>query len=250
MSTKKKSTSFPATDARFDAAFRKLMAALAADDPDSSAPTTVTWTRLGLNFTTFYTPLVNILGSSATNNTWLKVYPEEKSKATHNGTNKDEKNKLKKNALALIRPARLILKAQDKANPGFLSSNDRLVWFIPDPNQFTPSLDTMRTQQYVPVLGISEIKNLQHRVDAHNSESPKSKGLPEGVCLMEISRYIGTTAPTDPSQYTHLLFTGRSSNVSNFLTTHRKLEAWYIARYIGTTGEEGNLSTPVSATVA
>jgi hypothetical protein len=90
-----------------------------------------------------------------------------------------------------------------------------------------------------------------HVVDAVNPESPKSKSLPQGVDKIEIVRYVGTTAPTDPSQYTHLLFSGKWRNHSIFtVSTQQKQTAWYIARYIGTTGWEGAWSQPVSSTVA
>jgi hypothetical protein len=112
-------------------------------------------------------------------------------------------------------------------------------------------MEAMRTTFPVPQLLISTIKPMMHVVDAINPESPKSKSLPEGVDKIEIARYVGTAAPTDPSQYTHFLFSGRWRNHSIFtVSTQQKQTAWYIARYIGTTGFEGAWSQNVSATIA
>ena len=96
------------------------MANLAVPDPESNDIVNPSWERLCLDDTTVYTPLVNILGSETTHNSWLYVYPLEKGIATHTGTLKDQKNDLKNAALAIIRPQRLILKAQEKASPAFL----------------------------------------------------------------------------------------------------------------------------------
>ena len=71
MTTKKKTETFPASDAKFHAAFTELMANLAASDPTSSTPAIDTFTRLGINVASVYTPLLNLLGSATTPNSWL-----------------------------------------------------------------------------------------------------------------------------------------------------------------------------------
>lgn len=181
MTKKKKSVEFPTSDAKFDAAFKQLMANLAATDPESSAPAVVTWTRLGLDAASEYDPLVALLGTPTTAGSWECVYPLEKAKATHTDPLKLRKNTIKEDALVIIRSVRLILKAKAKTNPAFLTSNDKTVWYIPQPNPITPSFEAAKTAHPVPLLTIHEIKNMQHTVDAHNPESPKSIGLPEGM---------------------------------------------------------------------
>ena len=133
--TNKKTIAFPASDAKFNTAFIQLMAHLAIPDTGSNAPTINTFTRLALNSTTQYNPLLAILGSTTTPNTWLYVYPLAKNKATHNGTLTGQKNTLKKNALAIIRSLRISLKAENKTNPGFLSEGDNQCFFIPPPTR-------------------------------------------------------------------------------------------------------------------
>ena len=245
-----KSLSFPVKDALFDSAFKALMANLAVPDPQSSSPAVDTYVRLGVNTTTIYNPLLALLGTPTTANSWEEAYAAEKAKATTNESLTLQKKTIKKNALKLIRAERIILKELEKVNPGTLTAQDKKVWYIAEPNPLTPSLDAVHTQQAVPSLKISVIKPLQHTIDAINPGSPKSKSMPAGMKFIEIARFVGTTAPTDPSQYTHLAFSGKFRNVSNFVSTSLKQTAWYIARYISNTGSEGNWSTPVSANIA
>jgi hypothetical protein len=245
-----KSLKFPTKDALFDAAFKALMADLAVPDPQSSSPAVDTYVRLGINTTTIYNPLLALLGTPTTANSWEEVYTEEKSKGTTDETLTLQKNTIKKNALKLIRAERIILKELEAVSPGTLTAQDKKVWYIAEPNPKTPSLEAVLTTHPVPALSIHEIKPSQHTVDAINPGSPKSKSMPAGMKFIEIARFIGTTAPTDPSQYTHLAFSGKFRNVSNFVSTSLKQTAWYIARYISNTGAEGNWSTAVSANIA
>jgi len=245
-----KSLSFPVKDDLFDAAFKALMANQAVPDPSSSSPLVDSYVRLGVNTTTIYNPLVALLGSPTTANSWEEVYTEEKAKGTTDETLTLQKNTIKKNALKLIRAERIILKELEKVNPGTLTASDKKVWYISEPNPKTPSLDAVLTAHPVPLLSIHEIKPSQHTIESVNPGSPKSKGIPAGMKFIELARFIGTTAPTDPSQYTHLVFSGKFRNVSNFVSTSLKQTAWYIARYISNTGAEGNWSTAVSANIA
>jgi len=68
--------------------------------------------------------------------------------------------------------------------------------------------------------------------------------------FIEIARFIGTTAPTDPDLYSHVIFSGRFRSVSNFAMTYKRQPVWYIACYISTTGVVGNFCDPLSGTVA
>ena len=178
MAKKKESTSFPKTDDKFNNAFQGLMANLAVPDPESNDIVNPSWERLCLDDTTVYTPLVNILGSETTHNSWLYVYPLEKGIATHTGTLKDQKNDLKNAALAIIRPQRLILKAQEKASPGFLTANDKLAWYIQDEEHHGHPSSSLLTTGVVPVLTIHSIEYLIHEIDARNPETPNSTGFP------------------------------------------------------------------------
>ena len=239
-----KSLSFPVKDALFDSAFKALMANLAVPDPQSSSPAVDTYVRLGVNTTTIYNPLVALLGTPTTANSWEEAYTAEKAKGTTDETLTLQKNTIKKNALKLIRAERIILKELEKINPGTLTAQDKKVWYIGEPNPITPSLDAVHTTNPIPSLKICRIKPLQHTIESVNPDSPKSRGIPKGMQFIEIARFIGTTAPTDPSQYTHLLFTGKFRNLSKFGSASAKQTAWYIARYISKTGAEGDWSPP------
>ena len=248
MTAKKDRTiEFPATDKPFDVAFRTLMANLAIPDHDSSSTTTNTFIRLGIDAATIYNPLLAHLGNATTNNTWLHVFPLQESKATRNATTKLQKNTLKKECLSLIRSERKILKEHDKLTPGFLTANDKLVWHIPAPNPRTSTMETLRTAHPIPVLGIFKTSHLQHIVDFHDAEDIKSHALPTNIVLFELFMYIGTVAPTDPSQFKHLLFSTTFRNLIRFLETDMHKDAWYAGRFIGNQGEEGPLSVWINA---
>jgi len=250
MTKKKKSETFPATDAKFDGAFRELMADQAVPDATSSAPATDTYIRLGLNITTVYTPLLNLLGSPTIVNSWLYVYPLVKNKVTYTKPLNDRKKAIKKAALAIIRPQRMILKELEKTTPGTLTTNDMNAWYIPLPTPKTPSMDAVITTHPIPALSIHEIKNNQHIVDTRNPGSPKSTGMPEGIQFVWLKCYVGATPPTDPNQYNHVIFSGKFRNLSTFTTASKKQTAWYIAAYISTTGVLGVFCDPVSVNIA
>jgi hypothetical protein len=247
---KKKPLEFPDTDKAYNVAFKALMAHLAIPDPDSTTPLVNTWTRLNIDATTIYNPLVANLGTATTNNTWLHVFPLQENKITRNATTKLQKNTLKKDGLSIIRSERKILKEQDRLTPGFLTANDKLVWFIPEVNVATNTAATLRTSFPIPVLSVFKRMHLQHIIDMHDSENPTSRALPDGIILIEIFRYIGTVAPTDPSQFTHLLFSTTFRNLTSYLVSQVKQDAWYTARFIGSQGEEGALAIWINAVTA
>lgn len=246
--SKRKNNRFPASDEKYDIAFRGLLNHLQVPDLDSSQPTIPTWQRLGLDNITQYTPLTNNLGTDTTSNTWLHVYPLQASHSTRNATFRSEKNTLKKNGLHIIRPLRLALKAQEKLTPDFLTASDKEYFYIPEPNPRT--IISLRDRGLVPALSISLIRYLLHIVDANNPDTPTSNGLPEGVIFVELLRYIGTVPPTDESQFTRILLNGKFRSQSHFQHADQKQEAWYAARYIGTTGEIGELSPFLSAVIS
>ena len=238
-----KALEFPVKDALYDSAFHQLMANLAIGDSQSSAPGTLTYVRLGINVATIYTPLVNLLGTPTTANCWASVYPAEKASGTHTGPLTTQKKTIKKNALKLIRAERIILKELEKVSPGTLTALDKKVWYIGESNAITPSMDAVRTQHPMPALTIHET------LDTVNPESPKSKGMPEGMQFIWIKRFIGAVAPTDPDLYGHVIFSGRFRNLSDFSATYRRQPVWYIAAYISTTGVVGKFCDPVNGTV-
>jgi len=247
---KKKAPSFPVPDDPFDGAFQGLVAHLSEPDPTSNDTVNPSWQRLDLSNANTFTPLVKLLGSETTLNSWLYVFPLVRNKTTYTKPLQMQKNMLKRKALTIIRTARMILKEQEKANPGFLTENDKTVWFIPKPDPITPSHDAMLTKHPSPVVSIHEIKNNQHVIDVRDPDSPKSRSLPDGIILLHIARFIGAVPPADPLQYTHLLYSGKFRNLSTFTADNKKQTAWYVAQYISPTGEESNWSEPVCATVA
>ena len=72
-------------------------------------------------------------------------------------------------------------------------------WFIPKPDAITPSLDALRTTHPRPMISIHEMKSMQHTVDAHDPESPKSIALPEGMQFIWLKRFIGATPRPTPT---------------------------------------------------
>jgi hypothetical protein len=249
MAKKKQSIEFPLSDVEFDISFTQLMGHLAEPDPGSTEPAVDSYTRLGLNMDTQYNPLLAFLGDAATENTWLHVYPLEKHKASHTSLLTAQKNSLKKKILAIIRPLRISLKAEDKTSPGFLSEADKKFFYIPIPNVPTSSADTMRTNNPVPALSMYSVRHMEHIIDTHDPGAPKSNSLPEGVQFLWLKRYIGTVPPTSEAQFTHLLFSGKFRNISDFEAADLNQSAWYTGAFISTTGEVGGWSPFISATI-
>jgi hypothetical protein len=250
MAKKKKAETFPTKEALFDGAFRNLVNNLGTPDTTSSQPAVDTYIRLGISGPNVYTPLVNLLGTPTTVNSWEYVYPLVMNKSTYTVPLKNRKNAIMKSALEIIRPERVILKKQNKLNPGFLTENDLAAWYIPLPNPLTPSMDATLTLHPVPAVSIHEIKSMQHVVDTVDPKSPKSNSLPAGMQFVWLKYFIGATPPADHNQYTHVCFSGKFRHVATFLSTYQKQQVWYIAAYISTTGVLGEFSAPISTNIA
>jgi hypothetical protein len=248
MAKKVRAINFPTANAKFNLAIIQLMGHLAIADPDSGS-TVVSWTRLGIT-SAVYNALLALFGTTTTVNTWLYVHPLAANKATKNSTLTGQQKALKKKILALVHGQRLIEKNVEKVAPGTLTQMDMQCFFIPEENPRTSSAEMLRTAHPIPVISISHIAYLLHIIDFRDPEEPKSTGLPQGCILLQIKRYIGTVAPTDPSQYSDLLFSGKFRNPSTFLPANAKQSAWYIGRYIGPTGTISDWSTPVNQAVA
>jgi len=248
MAKKKKSITFPTKDELFNAAIIALMNHLAVADPDSGS-TTITWTRLNIP-SAVYNALLALYGSTTTVNTWLYVYPLEKNKATRTDTLVTQKDTLKKKILAIIRSQRTILKATEKVTPSTLTPTDAKVFFIPEANPRTNSTESFRIADAAPLLSMHLVKHLEHVVDVHDPEAPKSTGLPEGVVFIWLMIYVGTVAPTAWTQFSHLKFCTKFRNISNFLAAQAKSDVWYTACYIGESGDMSNFSPFLHSTVA
>ena len=249
MAKKKKSIQFPTGNAKFNTAFTQLMGHLAVADTDSGS-TALSYVRLGLNTTTQYNPLLAILGTPTTANTWLMDYPLESHKATRNAILTQQIKTLKKNALKIIRPLRVTLRQQEKITPGFLTPADKQFFFIADTSPRTSTAATLRTAHPTPNLSMFSVKHLEHVVDATNPETPKSHSFPEGAIFLWLKIYIGTVEPTDHSQFTHLLFSPKFRMLSNvFPTVNINQTAWYTAAYIGADGKVSGWSPFVSSTI-
>jgi hypothetical protein len=142
------------------------------------------------------------------------------------------------------------IKTTEKATPGTLTPTDKTAFFIPDPNPRTNSIISFRIADAAPVLSLHTVKHLEHVVDAHNPETPESKGLPDGVVFVWLLVYVGTAAPTAWTQFSHLKFCTKFRNVSNFLAAQAKSDVWYTACYIGESGEMSNFSPFLHSTIA
>jgi hypothetical protein len=247
---KEKPEEFPSEDKEFDVAWRALMAHLAIPDLDSSTPLVDSYIRLGLNVANQYNPLLALFGNTTTANTWCYVRPLQENKNTRTGILTGQKNTIKKSALVIIRAMRNGLKAENITTPGFLTNNDKKCYFLPEPNPRTSSAETFRVAAPVPLLSMSSVKHLEHVVEIHNPDTPKSTALPAGVYFIWLLRYVGTVAPTDPSQFTTLLFSRKFRNLSTFLAAQAKQDVWYTACYLSTTGDIGEFSPFLHSTVA
>ena len=100
-------------------------------------------------------------------------------------------------------------------------------------------------ESIAPVLGLRLNEIGKHTLTVVNPATPYSKALPPGMSAARIFRYIGTVAPTRPSQFESIGNAKRGlfkSNLEGVEPQSDKLYAWYIARYEDTRGITGDAS--------
>lgn len=103
---------------------------------------------------------------------------------------------------------------------------------------------------HAPKIAIDKIEHELHKLRITDPEKPTTKAKPDGVARINVYRFVGTTAPTNISQYQLYGSATKALFTSQFGDEDVEKKAWYIAQYENTRGERGPVSTPVSAVIA
>jgi len=101
-----------------------------------------------------------------------------------------------------------------------------------------------------PDITIDAIKHLSHKLRLTDPANPHTQSKPKGVRAIQVFRFVGTSAPTDVSEYQFVGDATRFLFESKFTLADVGKTAYYLARYVNTRGIPGNWSNVVSAAVA
>lgn len=101
----------------------------------------------------------------------------------------------------------------------------------------------------VPVLMINASRRLEHVIAWRDVSTPTTKARPKGAAGLELFIKIGT-APAGLEDCRSLGVITRSPNLEEFETADGGKVAYYIGRWVSTTGAHGPTSEIASATIA
>lgn len=96
---------------------------------------------------------------------------------------------------------------------------------------------------------VNTSQRLRHEIRFVDEATPTSRAKPKGVMGCEIWVKVGTTAPADPTEPTFLGLDTASPYVAEYPSTDPGKTAYYMLRWVTTTGEKGPWSETVAATV-
>jgi hypothetical protein len=103
-----------------------------------------------------------------------------------------------------------------------------------------------------PLIAVRSNKIGSHMLTVVNPETPYSKALPDGIKCARVYRFIGTAAPTKPSQYESIGNAKRGlfeSKLEGLEPSDDRLFAWYVGRYEDTRGEVWGASEPLKVEI-
>ena len=115
-----------------------------------------------------------------------------------------------------------------------------------------PPRDTTKTPSPAPTtapIGWIDYGKLKHIIHFRDSATPDKKAKPAGMQGCEIWRYIGETAPTSESDFDYVATDSESPYVSMFEMADAGKKCFYLLRWISKSGERGEWSETIEATI-
>jgi hypothetical protein len=100
-----------------------------------------------------------------------------------------------------------------------------------------------------PSISLRKIDSGEHVLSVRNSQTPRSRALPDGIRFTDIYRYVGTTPPKSIKDYELAgvakrgIFRSRVSAPAN--DRNKKYYAWYVAVYVSKNGKRGSPCPPL-----
>lgn len=100
-----------------------------------------------------------------------------------------------------------------------------------------------------PVVTIDTSKRLRHGLKWVDNKTPTSRARPEGIAYTELQSYVGTTPPTDISQFKLVETYTKNSATIEYTSPDAGKTAYYNLRWVNSRKEKGPWSETVSATI-
>ena len=100
-----------------------------------------------------------------------------------------------------------------------------------------------------PVGIVSTAERLRHEIRFFDEATPTRRAKPAGVLGCEIWLKVGTTPPADPSECHLLALDTASPYVAEYTGADAGKTAYYMLRWVTTSGEKGPWSETVAATI-
>lgn len=98
-------------------------------------------------------------------------------------------------------------------------------------------------------FGIIEYGKLKHTIYFRDSATPDSEAKPQGMQSCEIWRYIGDTPPTGEADFDYVADDTNSPYTCFYTMADAGKKVWYILRWKSKSGEKGEWSETIEATV-
>lgn len=100
-----------------------------------------------------------------------------------------------------------------------------------------------------PIVTVDTSKRLRHGLNWKDNKTPTSRARPEGVVYTELHSYVGTTPPTDTSQFKMVETYTKNSATIEYTSADAGKTAYYNLRWVNSRKEKGPWSETVSATI-
>ena len=115
-----------------------------------------------------------------------------------------------------------------------------------------PPRDKTKTATAAPAtapLGWVDYGKLKHTIHFRDSATPDKKAKPKGVRGCDIYRYVGAASPATLDDYRYVANDSDSPYTINYDIADAGKKVFYLLRWVSTTGEPGEWSETIEATI-
>lgn len=152
----------------------------------------------------------------------------------------EAKNTNRKNVLGELRRQRNVLYADASVSDNALASAG------------LPPRDTVKTDSPKPStapVGWIDYGKLKHTIHFRDSATPDRKAKPDGMAGCEVWHFIGESAPTDEKNWDYLATDSNSPYIVFYEAADAGKKVFYQLRWISKSGERGEWSETIEATI-
>ena len=115
-----------------------------------------------------------------------------------------------------------------------------------------PPRDTVKTASPAPTtapIGYIDYGKLKHTIYFRDSATPDPEAKPKGMQGCEIWRFIGTSAPASESDFQYVATDSDSPYVAFYTMADAGKKVYYLLRWLSKSGERGEWSETIEATI-